>query len=282
MKKIFLLSILFSFLLFSCSSDEIKTTELTQEELIEINSKLSYLDVSALDNMGGDSDLESNTFLKSQNIKTDFLCSHELSYSDNYDGFTVEITNKYFDSNMEEITNCDAESSMASGSYYIFTEQKTVGINREYHLFSEALVSQKVSMTSFEITNKANIYGQLKIEDVIFEVLKGSYMNMVITMNLESSSLEDLLVPEINFLYKIEFTTDEDTYHFDMKLDNADLVELLDVEANNVSEEFSAKFILYNSSNSQVGFVKYIQNIETELERFELYDLNEQLVEPSR
>lgn len=230
-----------------------------------------------MDSFSSDIDTTSDTLFSKKSKKNRTSCSHEESYTESYDGFTTEITNNYFDANMKEITNCDVESSVLSSGYYLFTEQKTTGNNREYHLFAEAKVSLKMTMTSIESSADTDIYGTLKFEDATFNILDGSYLNVLIKMNMDSeiSSIEDIFDNiEVNGVYKIGFAANEDSYRFDMKLDNTILNEM-----EETTDTYTATYVLYNSGNSQVGFVKYIEDYETGLERFELYDLNEQLIE---
>lgn len=277
MKKTFLFAIVSSFLLFSCSSDEIKTTELTQEELIEISSKLAILETTALDSFNIELDTDSNSLFSKQNKSNRPSCQHEESYTETLGEFTTEITYNYFDANMKEITNCDTEANMLTSGYYLFTEQKTTGNNREYHLFSEDKLRLKKTMTTIENSVDSNMYGTLKFEDATFNILDGSFLNVLIKMNLDSdiSSIDEIFGDiEVNGVYKIGFDANEDSYRFDMKLDSSMLEEI-----EETADEYTAMYKLYNSANSQVGFVKYIEDYETGLERFELYDLNEQLIE---
>ena len=277
MKKTFLFAIVSSFLLFSCSSDEIKTTKLTQEELIEISSKLAILETTALDSFNIELDTDSNSLFSKQNKSNRPSCQHEESYTETLGEFTTEITYNYFDANMKEITNCDAEANMLTSGYYLFTEQKTTGNNREYHLFSEDKLRLKMTMTTIENSVDSNMYGTLKFEDATFNILDGSFLNVLIKMNLDSdiSSIDEIFGDiEVNGVYKIGFDANEDSYRFDMKLDSSMLEEI-----EETADEYTAMYKLYNSANSQVGFVKYIEDYETGLERFELYDLNEQLIE---
>lgn len=277
MKKTFLFAIVSSFLLFSCSSDEIKTTELTQEELIEISSKLAILETTALDSFNIELDTDSNSLFSKQSKSNRPSCQHEESYTETLGEFTTEITYNYFDANMKEITNCDTEANMLTSGYYLFTEQKTTGNNREYHLFSEDKLRLKMTMTTIENSVDSNMYGTLKFEDATFNILDGSFLNVLIKMNLDSdiSSIDEIFGDiEVNGVYKIGFDANEDSYRFDMKLDSSMLEEI-----EETADEYTATYVLYNSDNSQVGFVKYIEDYETGLERFELYDLNEQLIE---
>jgi hypothetical protein len=278
MKNTLLFTIVSCLLLFSCDSDE-NTVTLTQEELIEISSKLAMLETTALDTFDVELDTDSSSLFSKKGKSNNQSCQHEETYTETFEGFTTEITYNYFDANMDEITNCDTESSMETSGYYLFTEQKTTGNNREYNLFSETKLGLKMTLTSIESTNNSDIYGTLKIEDNVFNILDGSYFNVLIKMNLDIdiSSLDALFDNiEVNGVYKIGFDANEDSYRFDMKLDSSMLNEMEETTT------YTATYVLYNSSNSQVGFVKYIEDSETGLERFELYDLNEQLVEQSK
>ena len=166
---------------------------------------------------------------------------------------------------------------METSGYYQFTEQKTSGNNREYHLFSETKFGLTMTMTSLESTVNSDVYGTLKIEDNVFNILDGSYFNAMIKMNLVGDiSLDTLFESEIDGVYKIGFAANEDTYRFNMKFDDSILNETEEATT------YTATYVLYNSDNSQVGFVKYTEDYETGLERFELYDLNEQIVEQTR
>ena len=87
------------------------------------------------------------------------------------------------------------------------------------------------------------------------------------------------MTPEIDILYKIEFATNEDSYHFDMKANDADFKEIINSLQTGESGEYTIEYALYNTNNTQVGFVKYVLELDTELERFDVYDLSNNRIE---
>ena len=201
--------------------------------------------------------------------------SHEQIFNYTENGFTIELIENYYDADMNEITNC--YFFLNPKGYYLFVEQKTTGNDREYHLFYESLIFEEISTTSISFSEATDIYGNLNIEDAQFEILKGSYANLALDVEIDEN-LEALIL-EIDVLYKIEFATNEDSYHFDMKINDADFKEVMNAMQTSKSGEYTIEYALYNSDNIQVGFVKYVLELDTELERFDVFDLSNNLIE---
>ena len=269
-------------LLLSCNSNEKNEgidSPISKEELFAINSKLQYLETSWLSGLFNEptdfSELVAKTVKKSNNS-----CSHEQISNYTENGLTTEIKENYYDLDMNEINSCDI--LLNTIAYYVFVEQKTTGNNREYHLFSESLIQQETSMTSVTMSQQTNTYGSLNIEDNLFEILEGSYLNLVLGLEFdENIDIEDLqeLIPDVDLLYKIQFATDEDSYHFNMTLKSDAFKEIMNAMQTSESEEYTISYALYITDNTQVGFVKYVLELDTELESFDLYDLSNNLIE---
>lgn len=282
MKKILLVTLLNLSLLFSCNSNEeneVIDSPISKEELLAIKSKLQYLETSRLNSQ----DLKPEEFsnLVSKRVNKNYnSCSHEQIFNYTENGFTLEVIENYYDVDMNEITSCDI--FLNPKGYYLFAEQKTTGNNRAYHLFSKSLISMEISTTNASFSEATDIYGNLKIEDAQFEILKGSYANLALDVEIdENIAIENLeeLIPELDLLYKIEFATNEDSYHFDMKANSTDFNEIINAIQTGESGEYSIEYALYNTNNTQVGFVKYVLELDTELERFDVFDLSNNHIE---
>lgn len=281
MKKLFLCVFTIAFLN-SCSSESDGIDTATDSNLSEISSKLENLKIDKIQEQSSSSseiELSSDyNFSRASiaqartNQSEDFItgCNHQESFTDTYDGETFEVTIKYFDQDGNSTTWCDIEDNT---TYTTEETTKITGTNYIYDWFATTTHEQssKISDTSVSIDLKADsdLTGTLNFDGDIFNIVEGSYINLTVAVAYyftQDFSDDEIYDTTVDLLYKMEFDTNGETYHFDMSIKEENFTEL--------DDSFESEYILYNSSDKKIGKVKYVYNSDSEQEYFEVYDLN--------
>ncbi|GGF66995.1 hypothetical protein [Wenyingzhuangia marina] len=275
---------------------------LSKEELNDISTKLDKLKLgfSEIDSetdievITTEEVIELNTINSSlrrkstyQNLKTKISadCEHEVYEEFHSDNESYEITSRFFDLDKNEITSCDIydrENVYLEGQtgYIVEEEIKIKAVKYESNYSSTSIFktnTTKITDTKYEFltSNNMEITGALNFSGDIFRILNGSYMNTSVktTIILDEYLFSDDFDPvyEIDFLYKIEFDVNKNTYHFDMILTENELPFLVQETSDELIE---IDYDLLNNANEKIGSIQYNLDFKTHREWFELFDLN--------
>jgi len=273
MKTSYLSIAIISFLMISCSSNE-DTSE--QYNLIEISQKLNTLAPSAINQNDEGSQLGfKNSDQSKKALKTTIDdCLHTTTESEVYNDITYTYTTSYFDKDMNAISDCDTESQQSIFEFNTVETQVATGPNLNYAINALGNHRREFSNSNFSYTNRLALTGDLDFDGNRFKLVEGSYIHL----NLSFSFIEietDNITEFIDIVYKFEFEANGQTYHFDMIVDGEYLIDLITSDASEIVLEYS----LYDASNTKIGIVTYVQDFETELEKFILFDLDGNLIE---
>lgn len=279
MKKNIFLFLSFIILLQSCSSDSDVIETATDSNLSDISLKLENLKIDKIqEQQSSNTEIDSEiSFSKISKIETrsklsndvDTYCNHEEKFTENFNGETLEVTLKYFDKDGNISTICDIEDNT---TYITEQTSKVTGSNYVYDWFTTTTHKQSVQYTSttysLDIEANSDLIGTLNFDGDIFNIVEGSYLNLFLFFEYDSNQefSDEIYMSEIDLLYKIEFDTNGETYHFEMSLN--------DENFNDTYQSFESQHLLFNSSNKKIGIVKYIYNSDNQEEYFEVYDLN--------
>jgi hypothetical protein len=275
MKTSYYLVAIISFLIISCSSNDSSEGELN---LVEISKKLNALNPSVINKNADDfemllkTNLQKNKFLKTN----DKECQHTVIETDSFKDANFTLTTTYFDKDMNPITNCATYSQASIFEYNTRESQITLGTNFKYTINALGNHSRETNSSKSSYTDNLLIIGELDFDGDIFNIIEGSYFhtNYTFSFNFNNEDREDFdEIIDIN--YKFEFESNSQIYHFDMTIDGEELMNEITLEKSEIVLEYP----LYNSKNIQIGIIKYVQNYETEVEKFILYDLDGNLVE---
>ena len=274
MKISYFFIVIFSFLTISCA---VESESSEQTNWLEISKKLNSFDPSVIDKTGNDSgaQLSKKTYQnKSFSKAMDNGCDYSTTRIIDSDDIITTITTSYFDKGMNPITDCDIFSDLYSSEYNSTESQITVGPGFTYDLTSVGNHKRPTNSSPFTYIDNLLILGELDFDGSIFNIIEGSYIRMDLSIDPSNLDIDNFdIMLEIN--YRFEFEVNSMSYHFDM---NPNGEVLLD-ESLSEDLELTMEYPFYNSRNTQIGIIKYVQNLKTQKESFILYDLNGNLVE---
>ena len=302
MKKTLYSLVMVFTILVSCTSDNDSISILSKEELNDISAKLDKLKIGfskinsetdeELTTTGNfieintiNSSLRKKSLDQSKKTKTSTDCEHIVYEKFHSNNESYEITSSFFNLDKNEITSCDtydSENVSLEGQtgYIVEEEIKIKAVNYESNYFSTSIFktnTTKITDTKYEFltSNNTEITGALNFSGDIFRILNGSYMNTSVktTIILDEYLFSDDFDPvyEIDFLYKVEFDVNENTFHFDMILTNNELSFLVQETSDELIE---INYDLLNDDNKKIGSVQYNLDFENSREWFELFDLD--------
>lgn len=283
----------------SCSSND-ETETAIDENLPAISEKLESLEISSLTEENSNqfketpdkkSILGKNSFLKKeiQNRLT-VDCKHEVveEYITSEDDF-YKVTERYFTIDGDQATDCDIENLYAerenpSFSIKYIIEEDAIDKSEDFQLttfatieFEETLRINSPTSRTFIFKIVGELTGTLDFDNNLFSLLEGSGTNISAEANLgPDDDLEDLFEEElpITFKFKMGFELNEMNYHFEMLLNEDDIIA-----AEEDEKVFSIEQDLFNSNNEKIGTIRYVLDSSEGTEKFILYDLEGNLVE---
>lgn len=270
--------VLCAVLIVSCNNNENSGIE---NNLLEISKKLNALDPSVIQE-NQDSQSASKKISKEGKSaqKISFECEHTETYIENYNAVTYTSTISYFDENMNPTTNCSVFNEVSFLEYYTIEKQTTKGPDFEYDLSSIGTHKEELTANLIQSTYNQTITGTLNFDGSIFNILEGSYLNMFMSFEPDAIFGEEEpqfeeVETQIDIKYIFQFDANNTTYHFEMTLDHQDVLDLEFSEAS----ELTMDYPLFNATNTQIGMITYVADLETDKEYFRLYDLEGNLVE---
>jgi hypothetical protein len=177
-----------------------------------------------------------------------------------------------------------AETESPSFSIKYIIEEDVIDKSEDFQLrtfakieFEETLRINSPTSSTFIFKIAGELKGTLDFGNNLFSLLEGSGTNVSekVTLgpydNLEELFEEDL---PITFKFNLGFELDEMNYHFEVLLNEEDIIAAEDDE-----KDFSIEQDLLNSNNEKIGTIRYVLNSSEGIEKFILYDLEGNLVE---